>query len=107
MHESTAGIMLTIGYILVGLSAGGVVVFSILQLVQNIKKGIVTLISIAALALIFIINLGIVGEAEATSEFSATYVRFSSAALNTFYVLAAMAVLSIVVGELRGAIVKR
>lgn len=101
-----SGLLLNWGFLLMGIAAIVAVVFAIVGMAKDIKKASRSLISIAVLALIFGIGMGIasdetykMGESVVASNVS----QRSEAGLITFYVMIILAVVAIIYTEISKA----
>ena len=95
------GLSLTVGYALLGLAIGIVLIFSIIQLLDDPKKSIKSLIGLAAVAVIFLIAYsGASPETISTEATSENHVKLAGASLTLLYISGGVAVASIVLSEL-------
>ena len=103
MSDSLINIGLILGYILLGLAAVTVILFSVFQLIVNFKKAKGALIGIVALLVVFFIGFSM-----ATSELylnvaipvaNATISRIIGGAINATFLLIALAFLASIYTE--------
>ncbi len=108
MSEQFVGILLDIGYILIGLAAVGSVVFPLVQIVGDTKKLLRMLVSLGVLGVIFLVCF-VIADGTVTPEYielgiNESTSRIVGALLNMVFALLGLSVLAILYSEVSKSI---
>lgn len=109
MNDSLINIGLYLAYILVGIGVAATVIFPIMYMVKNFAEAKKGLMGIAALIIVFVLGYGIASSEiplalmKSANAFNVDGSSFKmiGAGLNTFFILAGLAIILILVGEVR------
>jgi hypothetical protein len=95
--DPTIGLIL--GYILLGASLAAIIFFIILQLIENPKKSLRSLIGVAIIAIIFLITWGTADGSLTLGKVTEAGSKFIGGTLGMATVLAIISFVAIIVGE--------
>lgn len=100
METGIIEFLLRATYVLFGIAVLSILVFSFIQLFQDIKSSLSTLIGIAGIGLIFLIAFANTSSSSATAGFSPELISLASAAITSVFFLGGLAVIGIILGEI-------
>ena len=95
------GLILSTGYILLGMALFAVLLFSITKLIDNPKKSLKSLLGLVAIVLVFLIAYFTASE-ESLSKIEVTegYMKFVGGSLTLLYFIGGISVVAIIVSEI-------
>ncbi|MEA3494969.1 MAG: hypothetical protein U9R42_02925 [Bacteroidota bacterium] len=95
------GLILSTGYILMGIALFAVLLFSITKLIDNPKKSLKSLLGLVAIVLVFLIAYFTASE-ESLSKIEVTegYIKFVGGSLTLLYFIGGASVLAIIASEI-------
>ncbi len=95
------GLILSTGYILMGIALFAVLLFSITKLLDDPKKSLKSLLGLVAIVVVFFIAYSTAsGESISKVEVTGNYIKFVGGSLTLLYFIGSAAVIAIVVSEI-------
>lgn len=100
MNESLVEFLLRTSYVFFAIAVAGILLFSLIQLFQNIRSSLPTLFGIAGVGLVFLVAFLNTSQESAVGDFSPELINMASAGIAAIYILGGLAIIGIIFGEI-------
>jgi len=100
MEQQVVELLLRLSYILFGVAIVGILVFSLLQLFQDFKSSLPTILGVIGIGLVFLVAYANTTAESATGEFGPGLINLASSGIMVVYFLGGLALVGIVLGEI-------
>lgn len=104
MNEQLVDILLRVSYVFGFIAIAGILVFTIIQMVQHFKESLPSLAGMVGLVILFLIAYSSASGVAGRGDFSEDMVKLVSGGLFTCYVLGSVSIIGIIIGEIWNSI---